>query len=234
MPRCRPCRVGWKVSMADLRMAGIGMTSARTRDRLVQRLREQGITSLAVLDRMRNVPRHIFVDEALGTRAYEDTALPIGFGQTISQPFIVARMTEALLEGSPLHNVLEVGTGCGYQTAVLAPLVGKLYTIERIEPLINRARQRIKELELRNVRFRHGDGTAGWKAHAPYDGILVAAAPLTVPETLLQQLKVGGRLIVPIGAEGTQELIRFTRKDQRIERQSLGPVSFVPLLGGTI
>ncbi len=220
--------------MVDLRMAGIGMTSARTRDRLVQRLREQGISNLLVLERMRNVPRHIFVDEALSSRAYEDTALPIGFGQTISQPYIVARMTEALLEGSRLHNVLEVGTGCGYQTAVLAPLVGKLYTIERIEPLVARARQRIKELELRNVRFRHGDGSAGWKAHAPYDGILVAAAPLTVPETLLQQLKVGGRLIVPIGAEGAQELTRFTRKEQRIDRQSLGPVSFVPLLGGTM
>ncbi|SRR5579875_146646 len=220
--------------MADLRLTGIGMTSARTRDRLVQRLREQGISNLAVLERIRNVPRHIFVDEALSSRAYEDTALPIGFGQTISQPYIVARMTEALIEGPPLHNVLEVGTGCGYQTAVLAPLVGKLYTIERIAPLIARARQRIKELGLRNVRFRHGDGSAGWKAHAPYDGILVAAAPLTVPETLLQQLKVGGRLIVPIGPEGAQELIRFTRKEQRIDRQSLGPVSFVPLLGGTV
>ena len=209
------------------------MTSARTRDRLIQRLREQGITNPVVLERMRNVPRHIFVDEALSSRAYEDTALPIGFGQTISQPYIVARMTEALLEGPPLASVLEVGTGCGYQTAVLAPLVGKLYTIERIEPLIARARQRIKELELRNVRFRHGDGSTGWKAHAPYDGILVAAAPLVVPETLLQQLGVGGRLIVPIGAEGAQELVRFTRKEQRIERQSLGPVAFVPLLGGT-
>jgi len=213
-------------------MTGIGMTSARTRDRLIQRLREQGIANPLVLERMRNVPRHIFVDEALSSRAYEDTALPIGFGQTISQPYIVARMTEALLEGPPLSNVLEVGTGCGYQTAVLAPLVGKLYTIERIEPLIARARQRIKELELRNVRFRHGDGSAGWKAHAPYDGILVAAAPLVVPETLLQQLSVGGRLIVPVGAEGAQELVRFTRKEQRVERQSLGPVAFVPLVGG--
>ncbi len=220
--------------MTDLRMTGIGMTSARTRDRLVQRLREQGISNLGVLERIRNVPRHIFVDEALSSRAYEDTALPIGFGQTISQPYIVARMTEALIEGSPLNNVLEVGTGCGYQTAVLAPLVEKLYTIERIEPLIERARQRIKELELRNVRFRHGDGSAGWKAHAPYDGILVAAAPLTVPELLLQQLSIGGRLVVPIGAEGEQELVRFTRKEQRIERQSLGQVAFVPLLGGTI
>jgi protein-L-isoaspartate(D-aspartate) O-methyltransferase len=218
--------------MTDLRMTGIGMTSARTRDRLVQRLRDQGIANLTVLERIRNVPRHIFVDEALSSRAYEDTALPIGFSQTISQPYIVARMTEALLEGSPLLNVLEVGTGCGYQTAVLAPLVGRIYTIERIEPLMKRAKLRIKELGLDNVRFRHGDGTVGWKAHAPFDGILVAAAPLTVPEVLIGQLKQGGRLIVPIGPEGEQELMRFTRKEQRIERQSLGPVSFVPLLGG--
>jgi protein-L-isoaspartate(D-aspartate) O-methyltransferase len=218
--------------MVDVRMAGIGMTSARTRDRLVQRLRDQGITNLAVLDRVKNVPRHIFVDEALGSRAYEDTALPIGFGQTISQPYIVARMTEALLEGGPLHNVLEVGTGCGYQTAVLSPLVDRVYTIERIEPLMIRAKDRIKELGIRNVRFRYGDGIAGWKAHAPFDGILVAAAPLTVPEALLQQLKVGGRLLVPVGPEGEQQLIRFTRKEQRIEKESLGPVAFVPLLGG--
>src|SRR5256885_2599258 len=153
--------------MTDLRLSGIGMTSARTRDRLVQRLREQGIANLAVLDRIRNVPRHIFVDEALGSRAYEDTALPIGFGQTISQPYIVARMTEALLEGGPLHSVLEVGTGCGYQTAVLAPLVDRLYTIERIEPLLARARERPRGLGVRNVRFCHGHGTLGWRAHAP-------------------------------------------------------------------
>jgi protein-L-isoaspartate(D-aspartate) O-methyltransferase len=218
--------------MVDVRLAGIGMTSARTRDRLVQRLRDQGITNLAVLDRVKNVPRHIFVDEALGSRAYEDTALPIGFGQTISQPYIVARMTEALLEGGPLHNVLEVGTGCGYQTAVLSPLVDRIYTIERIEPLMIRARDRIKELGIRNVRFRYGDGIAGWKAHSPFDGILVAAAPLSVPEALLQQLKIGGRLLVPVGPEGEQQLIRFTRKEQRIEKESLGPVAFVPLLGG--
>jgi protein-L-isoaspartate(D-aspartate) O-methyltransferase len=218
--------------MVDLRLSGIGMTSARTRDRLVQRLREQGIVNPVVLERVRNVPRHIFVDEALSSRAYEDTALPIGFGQTISQPYIVARMTEALLEGTPLRKVLEVGTGCGYQTAVLSPLVERLYTIERIEPLLVRAKSRIKELELRNVRFRHGDGTAGWKTQAPFDGILAAAAPLTVPEMLLEQLKVGGRLIVPIGPDGQQELTRFTRKEQRIERHSLGPVAFVPMLGG--
>jgi protein-L-isoaspartate(D-aspartate) O-methyltransferase len=223
--------------MADVRLTGIGMTSARTRDRLMQRLREQGIANLAVLDRIRNVPRHIFVDEALGSRAYEDTALPIGFGQTISQPYIVARMSEALLECAPagagvLDNVLEVGTGCGYQTAVLAPLVTHLYTIERIEPLLARARERLKELGIRNVRFRHGDGSLGWKAHAPYDGILVAAAPLTVPDALIRQLKVGGRLVVPIGPEGEQELVRFTRREQRVERESLGAVAFVPLLGG--
>jgi len=218
--------------MADVRFAGIGMTSARTRDRLVQRLREQGITNLAVLDRIRNLPRHIFVDEALGSRAYEDTALPIGFGQTISQPYIVARMTEALLEGAPLSKVLEVGTGCGYQTAVLAPLVTKLYSIERIEPLLARAKQRLEELELKNVRVKHADGTQGWKSIAPFDGILVTAAPLSVPEALLRQLQIGGRLIVPVGEEGKQELMRFTRKDNRIERQSLGPVAFVPLLGG--
>ncbi len=219
--------------MPDVRLTGIGMTSARTRDRLVQRLREQGITNLQVLDRIRNVPRHIFVDEALGTRAYEDTALPIGFGQTISQPYIVARMTEALLEGSPLRNVLEVGTGCGYQTAVLAPLVERLHSIERIEPLLARAKERTKELGLRNVRFRHGDGALGWKTQAPFDGILVAAAPLTVPENLLKQLSVGGRLLVPVGPEGEQELVRFTRREQRVDRESLGAVAFVPLLGGT-
>jgi protein-L-isoaspartate(D-aspartate) O-methyltransferase len=219
--------------MTDLRLSGIGMTSARTRDRLVQRLREQGIANLAVLDRIRNVPRHIFVDEALGSRAYEDTALPIGYGQTISQPYIVARMTEALLEAGAADSVLEVGTGCGYQTAVLAPLVARLYTIERIEPLLARARERLKELGIRNVRFRPGDGTLGWKAHAPFDGILVAAAPLTVPEALIRQLRVGGRLLVPIGPEGEQELVRITRREQGVQRESLGAVAFVPLLGGT-
>jgi protein-L-isoaspartate(D-aspartate) O-methyltransferase len=215
-------------------MSGIGMTSARTRDRLVQRLREQGITSPVVLDRIRNVPRHIFVDEALGSRAYEDTALPIGFGQTISQPYIVARMTEALLAGGALSKVLEVGTGCGYQSAVLAPLVTKLYSIERIEPLYLRAKLRLEELDLRNVKLKYGDGTAGWKSLAPFDGILVAAAPIAVPEALLKQLQVGGRLIVPVGAEGHQELIRFTRKETRMERESLGPVAFVPMLGGVV
>jgi protein-L-isoaspartate(D-aspartate) O-methyltransferase len=218
--------------MNDPRFSGIGMTSLRTRDRLVQRLRDQGIANAVVLDRIRNVPRHIFVDEAIASRAYEDTALPIGFGQTISQPYIVARMTEALLNGPPLEKVLEIGTGCGYQTAVLAPLVERLYSIERIEGLQKRARVRLKELGIRNVRFKVGDGSQGWPTQAPFDGILVAAAPLVVPEELLAQLALHGRLIVPVGAEGNQHLLRFVRHEQGVERQSLGAVSFVPLLGG--
>jgi len=218
--------------MNDPRFSGIGMTSLRTRDRLVQRLRDQGIANAVVLDRIRNVPRHIFVDEAIASRAYEDTALPIGFGQTISQPYIVARMTEALLDGPPLENVLEVGTGCGYQTAVLAPLVERHYSIERIAGLQKRARLRLKELGIRNVRFKVGDGSRGWRTQAPFDGILVAAAPLVVPEELLAQLALHGRLVVPVGAEGNQQLLRFVRREQGFEKQLLGAVSFVPLLGG--
>lgn len=220
--------------MNDRRLNGIGMTSMRTRERLVQRLREQGISNEAVLDRIRTVPRHIFVDEALASRAYEDTALPIGFNQTISQPYIVARMSEALLEAGPLDKVLEVGTGCGYQTAVLASLVGKLYTIERIEPLLERAKGRLKELQIRNVRYKHGDGYEGWQLGAPYDGILVAAAPLSVPDALLSQLAVGGRLVMPVGAEGRQQLLRLTRTEEGVTRETLGAVSFVPLQSGTV
>jgi protein-L-isoaspartate(D-aspartate) O-methyltransferase len=218
--------------MTDPRFSGIGMTSLRTRDRLVQRLREQGITNLTVLDRIRNLPRHIFVDEALASRAYEDTALPIGFGQTISQPYIVARMTEALLDGPPLTRVLEVGTGCGYQTAVLAPLVERICTIERIDGLQKRARARLKELGVRNVRFKVGDGSLGWRTQAPFDGILVAAAPLVVPEELIEQLAVGGRLVVPAGPEGRQQLLRIVRREEGLEQKVLGSVSFVPLVGG--
>jgi protein-L-isoaspartate(D-aspartate) O-methyltransferase len=218
--------------MTDPRFSGIGMTSLRTRDRLVQRLREQGITNLTVLDRIRNLPRHIFVDEALASRAYEDTALPIGFGQTISQPYIVARMTEALLDGPPLARVLEVGTGCGYQTAVLAPLVERIYTIERIDGLQKRARLRLKELGVRNVRFKVGDGSLGWRTQAPFDGILVSAAPLVVPEELIEQLAVGGRLVVPAGPEGRQQLLRIVRREEGLEQKVLGSVSFVPLVGG--
>jgi protein-L-isoaspartate(D-aspartate) O-methyltransferase len=219
--------------MMEHRMAGIGMTSARTRDRLIQRLQDQGISNLAVLDRIRNGPPHIFVDEALASRAYEDTALPIGFSQTISQPYIVARMTEALIEGGRKPGkVLEVGTGCGYQTAVLAPLVKKIYSIERIAPLAKRAKATLKELGINNVMVKHGDGTVGWKSQKPFDGILVAAAPLAVPDALFAQLANRGRLIVPVGPEGAQQLIRFTRNDDRVEREVLGAVAFVPMLGG--
>lgn len=210
------------------------MTSARTRDRLVQRLQDQGITNLAVLDRIRNVPRHIFVDEALASRAYEDTALPIGYSQTISQPYIVARMTEALIEGGhKLGKVLEVGTGCGYQTAVLAPFAKKIYSIERIAPLAKRAQATLKELGVKNVMVKHGDGTVGWRSQKPFDGILVAAAPMAVPEALFAQLANRGRLIVPVGPEGNQLLMRYTRNGDHLDREVLGAVSFVPMLGGT-
>ncbi len=212
--------------------SGIGMTSARTRERLILRLVEQGIRDPRVLDRIRNVPRHLFVDEALSSRAYEDTALPIGHGQTISQPYVVARMTEAVTIGGVPDKVLEIGTGCGYQTAVLAPLVGKLYSIERIEALLDRAKENLKELGIRNVRFKHGDGNAGWPSQAPFDAILVAAAPHAVPQKLLDQLGEGGRLVAPIGPEGRQELLRLTRRGDEFLRERLGLVSFVPLLGG--
>jgi protein-L-isoaspartate(D-aspartate) O-methyltransferase len=212
--------------------SGIGMTSARTRERLIQRLMEQGIRDPRVLDRIRNVPRHLFMDEAIASRAYEDTALPIGFGQTISQPYVVARMTEAVTVGGTPDKVLEIGTGCGYQTAVLAPLVGKLYSIERIAPLLDKARQRVRKLGIKNVRFKHADGAEGWKSLAPFDAILVAAAPHAVPMKLLEQLKDGGRLVAPIGPEGQQELLRLTRRGDQYIRERLGIVSFVPLVGG--
>src|SRR5665213_3454803 len=218
--------------MEGPRLSGIGMTSARTRERLVLRLEEQGIVNQRVLDRVRNGPRHLFMDEALASRAYEDTALPIGFGQTISQPFVVAKMTEALLAAGEAPRVLEIGTGCGYQTAVLSPLVAEIYTIERIAALLGRARRTLRELRIRNVNFRHDDGNIGWAARAPFDGILLTAAPHTVPPALFEQLKIGGRLIAPVGPEGKQELYRYTRGETRIERESLGAVSFVPLLPG--
>jgi protein-L-isoaspartate(D-aspartate) O-methyltransferase len=218
--------------MEGSRLSGIGMTSARTRERLVQRLQEQGITDERVLDRIRHVPRHLFMDEALATRAYEDTALPIGFGQTISQPYIVARMTARLLDGAPLQRVLEIGTGCGYQTAVLSPLVSEIYTIERIAALLGRARRSLRELKIRNVHFRHDDGSVGWAARAPFDGILLTAAPRAVPAALFDQLRVGGRLIAPVGPDARQELMRYTRTPDGVVPESLGPVSFVPLLSG--
>ncbi len=208
------------------------MTSARTRDRLVERLRQNGIQSNAVLEQIRNVPRHLFVDEALASRAYEDTALPIGLGQTISQPWVVARMTEALLDGFSGESVLEIGTGCGYQTAVLAPLVKKIYTVERIRELYQKAKQRLRDLDIYNVQFRPGDGWEGWPKYAPYDGILVAAAAPELPQKLLEQLAPGGRLIMPVGPAGRQDLTMVTRENEHYEQVSLGAVSFVPLVKG--
>ncbi len=213
-------------------LEGIGMTSARTRERLVERLRQSGIKNEAVLDQIRNVPRHLFVDEAISSRAYEDTALPIGQGQTISQPYVVARMTEALIAGGRPKKVLEIGTGSGYQTAVMAPLVRRIFSIERIGALLSKARERLREIGVSNVRFRHEDGWKGWPGQAPFDGIIVAAAPREIPETLLNQLAPGGHLIIPIGPKGRQELLRITKQDEGFERQVLGLVSFVPLVEG--
>lgn len=217
---------------------GIGMTSARTRERLVQRLADNGITNPTVLERIRNVPRHLFVDEALASRAYEDSPLPIGQGQTISQPWIVALMTQALVTGEEgqtptLGKVLEVGTGCGYQSAVLSPLVRQLFTIERIGSLQRTTRTRLHELGFRNIRYRHGDGFQGWPGQAPFDGILVAAAPGDVPQALLEQLAPGGRLVIPVGAPGAQDLVCVTRTTEGFSRRQLCRVSFVPLVGGT-
>ncbi|MFK8030561.1 MAG: protein-L-isoaspartate(D-aspartate) O-methyltransferase [Gammaproteobacteria bacterium] len=218
--------------MNEVGHSGIGMTSARTRERLVQRLARQGIHNTAVLDRIRNVPRHLFVDEALATRAYEDTALPIGHGQTISQPFVVAKMTEALLRDGPVNKVLEVGTGCGYQTAVLAPLVRSVYSIERIKPLSERARNLSWQIGIRNVQFCHGDGFEGLPRFQPFDGILVAAAPQEIPQALMGQLGEGGRLVIPVGPSRNQDLVMLTRRGDTFEREVLDKVSFVPLLEG--
>ena len=216
--------------------SGIGMTSARTRNRLIERLRAEGVTNKAVLERIRVTPRHLFVDEALASRAYEDTALPIGFGQTISQPYIVAVMTEALLRGLPtgekLGKVLEVGTGCGYQTAVLSPFVQHIYSLERIRPLFQRASARLRKLGINNVTLRCADGWHGWQSQAPFDGIIVAASPAEIPQDLLSQLGDGGRLLIPVGDRGGQGLVCVTRDGDDYRHRDLGLVSFVPLVEG--
>jgi protein-L-isoaspartate(D-aspartate) O-methyltransferase len=214
-------------------LSGIGMTSARTRDRLIRRLEAQGIRSRDVLERIRSVPRHLFVDEALASRAYEDTALPIGLGQTISQPFVVARMTESLLADFAAARVLEIGTGCGYQTAVLAPLVKEIFTVERIPELLRKSRQRLRELDIYNVQYRRGDGWEGWPKYAPYDGIIVTAAAPELPRKLLDQLAPGGRMVIPVGPSGRQELTRIIREDDHFSECGLGAVSFVPLVQGS-
>ena len=213
---------------------GIGMTSQRTRDRLVARLSDQGIDNIEVLDVMRSTPRHVFIDEALAHRAYEDAALPIGQGQTISQPYIVALMTQLLLSHGNLNSVLEVGTGCGYQTAVLSQLVKRVCTMERIGSLQEGAEQRLRQLGLRNIEYRHGDGYVGWKARAPFDGIIITAAPREIPKMLLAQLALGGKMVVPIGEDGSQALQVITKTTDGYETEPLIPVRFVPLQSGVL
>ena len=219
--------------MTPLQLQGIGMTSQRTRDRLGGRLIEQGIRNPEVLAVMAETPRHIFVDEALSHRAYEDTALPIGFAQTISRPYIVAKMTELLLNSGPLHSVLEIGTGCGYQTLVLSQLAQRIYSVERIEGLQKKARQRLSLLRVNNVRFKHADGNWGWPQEGPYDAILSAAAPETIPQQLTQQLNIGGRLIMPVGVGDDQQLTLVTRTEDGYKKEILEAVKFVPMLSGT-
>jgi protein-L-isoaspartate(D-aspartate) O-methyltransferase len=210
---------------------GIGMTSQRTRDRMVARLREKGIRDEAVLAAMASVPRHIFVEEALASRAYEDTALPIGFEQTISQPFVVARMIEALRAQRPLGKVLEIGTGCGYQAALLARLAKEVYSVERIAGLLEKARGNLRPLRLSNLRLVHADGSMGLPEAAPFDGIIVAAAASGIPDALLQQLAPGGRMIVPVGS-GDQALCLIERTATGLTEKWLDAVRFVPLRGG--
>ncbi len=212
-------------------IAGIGMTSQRTRERLVARLLEQGISNIAVLDVMRNMPRHLFLDEAMAHRAYEDTALPIGYQQTLSQPYIVARMTELLVQGRKLGRVLEIGSGSGYQSAILSHLVDEVYALERIKPLLMAARKRMRQLKIRNVQMRHGDGYEGWASQGPFDGILSAAAPEQVPPELLQQLAPGGRLVMPVGGRD-QSLVVIEHTDSGFERRDIEAVRFVPLIPG--
>ena len=217
-------------------ISGIGMTSQRTRERMLVRLREQGIKDEVTLAAMGAVARHIFVDEALSSRAYEDVALPIGYGQTISQPYIVARMTELVRAGKPLERVLEIGTGCGYQTAVLAKVAKEVYSLERISPLLLKARGRLRELRMRNIKLKHADGTVGLPEFAPYDGIIVTAASGHIPDELLQQLAAGGRMIIPVGtSEQVLYLIENTGTPSRptYQQTKLEAVKFVPLLGGT-
>ena len=208
------------------------MTSRRTRDRLVQRLRDEGITNHDVLNVIGQVPRHIFVDEALASRAYEDTALPIGAGQTISQPYIVARMTEALLADGPINKVLEIGSGSGYQTAILAALVEQVFSVERLAALQFQARERMHLLRISNVRMKQSDGNDGWSEHAPYTGIVVTAAPLSVPQELLAQLAPGGRMVIPVGASGAQKLLLVTATLDGYTEKFLEQVSFVPMISG--
>lgn len=220
--------------MSRIQFEGIGMTSKRTRDRLVQRLQEQGVQRQDMLDLIARTPRHLFLDEALSHRAYEDTSLPIGYGQTLSQPYIVARMTELLLNhASRLTRVLEVGTGSGYQTAILAQVAEKVWTVERIRPLQEKARQRLTQLKLYNIQYKHADGGFGWPQYGPYDAILSAAAPASIPDELLAQLGPDGVLVIPVGTN-QQHLVMVKRDGDKREfkQHIIEPVHFVPLLSG--
>lgn len=216
----------------ELNLGGVGMTSQRTRSRLVQRLRERGITDERVLEVINATPRHAFIDEALAHRAYEDTALPIGFSQTISQPYIVARMTEILLAGPRVSRVLEIGTGSGYQAAILAQLVDRVYSVERIKGLLDRANKKFRLLGLRNITTRYDDGGIGWEVNSPFDGIIVTASPRHLPEELLEQLADPGRLIAPVGQGEGQQLIVMDKVDGELTTEVLEAVNFVPMLGG--
>jgi protein-L-isoaspartate(D-aspartate) O-methyltransferase len=216
-------------------MQGIGMTSQRTRDRLIERLRDKGIQNERVLEVMRTMPRHLFVDEAMNSRAYEDSSLPIGHGQTISQPFIVARMTEVLLSRGKLDSVLEVGTGSGYQAAILSQLVPKVYSVERIVALQTQARERYHQLGIHNISLKHSDGSWGWPQYGPYPAIIVTAAPEQVPEALLQQLAPGGIMVIPVGSQrGVQKLLLITREQNQFVEEELDAVKFVPMLNGAL
>jgi len=215
----------------NLQVAGIGMTSARTRGRLIERLRGQGITDETVLAAMYEVPRHLFIEEALATRAYDDVSLPINFGQTISQPYIVARMIEILRNGKQLGRVLEIGTGCGYQAAVLAQVAKEVYTVERIQPLYERARKQLRDLKVRNVNVRHADGTSGLSEGAPFDGIIMACAAPALSAALKEQLAVGGRMVLPVGTQ--EQFLHLIERDEKGFRETrLEAVKFVPLLMG--
>lgn len=235
-PRRGPPKPGVKRDSEALglkfRHEGVGFTSQRTRDRLIQRLRQRGINSDRVLEAMAKVPRHLFMDEALATRAYEDDALPIGFGQTISQPWVVARMTEALLGDQSPRKVLEVGTGSGYQAAVLSRLVEQVYSVERIRDLLRLAQGRFRELGYHNIQARHSDGSVGLNEQAPFDGIIVTAGAREVPVELMDQLAVGGRMVIPVGDDRVQDLQLIIRGVSGFERLTLDKVLFVPLLPG--